>query len=229
MALKRSMMFHWSFQFRGFSFWRKCVFLSELCSRYVFISCVASAEWPHCPLPRVVDVSTHPSLSFICSLPRPSNPTHLVFLFSYRTHLCHTVISVTWSRRSQPLIGFSLVQAILLGLGLQHKTINELEVSISSAQADRTFRPHFTTLKAGLHVRRQNEWEPGSESATQRHLGSFEGTGRAKIPSKHFAPIHLWLFVQPGTQQLHCRGIFTCLFDWLTESCPSKQSQAPLQ
>ena len=49
----------------------------------------------------------------------------------------------------------------------------------------------------------QNEWEPGSESATQRHLGSFGGTGQTKIPSKNAAPIQLWLFVQPGT----------CLFD----------------
>ena len=29
----------------------------------------------------------------------------------------------------------------------------------------------------------QHEWEPGSESATQRHVGSFWGTGQAKIPS----------------------------------------------
>ena len=34
-----------SFQFRGYTFWRKWVFLSQLCSRYVFISCVALAVW----------------------------------------------------------------------------------------------------------------------------------------------------------------------------------------
>ena len=28
----------------------------------------------------------------------------------------------------------------------------------------------------------QNEWEPGSESISQRHLGSFRGTGKAKMP-----------------------------------------------
>ena len=57
----------------------------------------------------------------------------------------------------------------------------------------------------------QNEWEPGSESATQRHLGSFGGTGQVKTPSKTAAPLQLWPFVQPGTQQLHYRGIFPCL------------------
>ena len=113
-----------------------------------------------CSLPGVKGVCTHPSLSLICSLPRPSNTTHLVFFFSYRTHLCHTVISVTWSRRSEPMIGFSLVQAILLGLGLQHKTVDELEVSISRAQAESTFRPHFTTLKSGLHARRKHKHKP---------------------------------------------------------------------
>ena len=57
-----------------------------------------------------------------------------------------------------------------------------------------------------------------NERSTQRHLGSFAETRQAKIPSKNAAPQQLWLFVQPGTQQLYCRGIFAgslaCLLDW---------------
>ena len=67
----------------------------------------------------------------------------------------------------------------------------------------------------------QNEWELGSESATQRHLGSFGGAVQAIIPNRNVAPLQLWLFVQPGTQQLYCRGIFACLIDWLNPVHPN--------
>ena len=55
------------------------------------------------------------------------------------------------------------------------------------------------------------ETSGNSELATQRYLGSFGGTGQARIPSTNAAPLQLWLFVQPGTQQLCGRGIFACL------------------
>ena len=64
-------------------------------------------------------------------------------------------------------------------------------------------------------------------AATQRHSGSFGGTGQAKIPSKNAAPRQLWLFVQPCTLQLYCRGIFA--WSILIESCPFKRPQAPLR
>ena len=50
----------------------------------------------------------------------------------------------------------------------------------------------------------------GSQSRTQRHLGSFGGTRQVQMQSKNAATLQLWLFVQPATQQLYCRGIFAC-------------------
>ena len=114
MAITSSMLFHWSFQFRGCTFWRRWVFLSQLCCALLCrLSCMTSLAtllfliWSchplgvFCSLPGVIGVCTHPLLSLICSLPRPSNLFHLLlFLFSHRTHPCHTVISVTCSRRS---------------------------------------------------------------------------------------------------------------------------------
>ena len=64
----------------------------------------------------------------------------------------------------------------------------------------------------------RNKWEPVSESATGRHLGLLGGTGQARIQSKNAAPLQLWLFVQPGTQQLYCHGIY---LDWLLQTIPS--------
>ena len=77
-----------------------------------------------------------------------------------------------------------------------------------------------------------NEWEPGSESATQRHLGSFGATKQANIPSEKAA------------RHSNCTGaefLFDWLIDWLSEwvsewvtdllieSFPSKRSQVPLR
>ena len=56
----------------------------------------------------------------------------------------------------------------------------------------------------------QNERDSGSESATQGHLGSFGGTKQVNMSSKNAAALQLWLFLQPGTQQLYCRGTFSC-------------------
>ena len=64
----------------------------------------------------------------------------------------------------------------------------------------------------------QNKWEPVSESATRRHLGLLGGMGQARIQSKNAAPLQLWLFVQPGTQQLYCHGIS---LDWLNPVAPN--------
>ena len=62
--------------------------------------------------------------------------------------------------------------------------------------------------------RYQNEWEPGSKSATQRHLGSFGGTGPAKVPSYNVEP--MWLFVQPVHRYCTAAAfLLACFIDWI--------------
>ena len=82
------------------------------------------------------------------------------------------------------------MQAILLGFGLQHKTVDELEVSISSAQADRTFRPHFTTIKAGLRVRRKHK----HKHKPRVNRDEFSCACACVVP------VHTWLVIKDGTQ-----------------------------
>ena len=76
----------------------------------------------------------------------------------------------------------------------------------------------------------QNEWEPGSGSATQRHLGSFGETGqdKQKLQAKMSLTTIVAVCAARYTAILLPRHF--CLLDWLLiESCPSKRSQAQLR
>ena len=94
----------------------------------------------------------------------------------------------------------------------------------------RTLRSRHANKRSGRELRvryrigighYQNEWETGSESATQRHLGSFGGTGHAEIPSKNATTTIMAVFAARYTAivlPLHC-----CLSSLV--SCPCKRSQ----
>ena len=70
----------------------------------------------------------------------------------------------------------------------------------------------------------QNEWEAGSESVPQRHLGLFRET---KAQQKCHTTTILWLLVHPGMQQSIVVNNTASLLVPL-KSCPPKQSQVPL-
>ena len=75
-------------------------------------------------------------------------------------------------------------------------------------------------------VKLANTKMSGNLGRNQQRKGTWdrlEGQDKRKIQGKA-APLQLWLFVQPGTQQL-----FAWLMDWLIESCPSNRSQALLR
>ena len=79
---------------------------------------------------------------------------------------------------------------------------NEWTIACSIGCVESSKHLEFTNANWPL-PKRVGHWVGISNA---KHLGSFRGTGEAEMPSKNAAPLQLWLFVQPGTQQLYCPG-----------------------